>query len=124
MKDDFMNNQHDYKLVDTILVEDEEYLLQSLISSVFKNHKVATYTNPYEFLGEVMKYSKNTKIFLDNTYKGYRLNGIEVSQILYNEGYTKLFLLSGSVFVQNDLPEYLTAIQKFDLGLLEYYASI
>jgi hypothetical protein len=44
--------------------------------------------------------------------------GVEVAKQLHKDGYTKLYLLSGTKFEKGELPDFLTPILKTDIDKL------
>ena len=67
-------------------------------------------------------YPQNTKFFIDNDFKN-TTDGLKLTKALHETGYTKLYLLSGRVFDEGEIPEYLTAILKSDIDKIVKYAS-
>jgi hypothetical protein len=97
-------------------VDDEKAFTKNLVAQHYNNLVIDSYSNPFEFLENVTKYSKDTKIILDNYYytennETYDIDGITLGKTLHDMGYTRLFLLSGEEFV---VPEYLKLILKSD----------
>lgn len=102
--------------VHMVFVDDEKMATQTLVAEYFNNLIVDQYDNPFEFLDEVDKYTKDTKIVLDNYYYAEdgstcKIDGISIAKELHEKGFTKLFLLSGENFT---VPDYLTLILKMD----------
>ena len=102
--------------VHMVLVDNEEMSTQTLVAQYYSDLIVDTYSNPFEFLDCVAKYSKDTKIILDNYFYAsdgstYKIDGVSIAKKLHEFGYTNLFLLSGEEFV---VPDYLTLILKSD----------
>jgi len=102
--------------VHMVFLDDEKVTMNALVSEHYNHLIVDTYSNPFEFLDHVAKYSKDTKFILDNCYYAedgspYDIDGITIAQQLHEKGYTKLFLLSGEKF---DIPDYLELILKAD----------
>jgi hypothetical protein len=76
-----------------------------------------TYTNPDDFLNNLSKYLKDTKIITD--YKLNNLfNGFDLAEKLHGLGYTKLYVMSGKDFDKQSVPPYVTVILK-DIENLE-----
>ncbi|MBY0377517.1 MAG: ATP-binding protein, partial [Gammaproteobacteria bacterium] len=104
--------------VDAVLVEDDEVLSSHFVLYVFKDKRVDQYVNPEGLLKNIHGYSKTTKIYLDNNYKNSLQKGIDVAKHLHQQGYERLYLLSGESFRKEELPEYLTVIRKEDIESL------
>lgn len=102
--------------VHMVFVDDEKAFTKTLVSNYYSHLLTESYSNPLEFLDEVDKYPKDTKIVLDNYYYmedggTYKIDGVTLAQQLHAKGYTKLLMLSGEDFM---VPEYLTLILKTD----------
>ncbi|MFN8770130.1 MAG: PAS domain-containing sensor histidine kinase [Neisseriaceae bacterium] len=102
--------------VHMVFVDDEKEFTKTLISSYYNHLITDLYSNPLEFLDEVDKYPKNTKIILDNYYYlpdggVYNIDGITIAEELHNKGYTDLTLLSAEKFTT---PDYLKLVLKID----------
>ena len=104
--------------IDFIIVDDDERFTDDLINFVFSDKKISCFNDPRNFLANVSKFPKDTKILLDNHFSTGNVKGIELAKILHAQGYLRLYLLSGNSFEQGDLPNYLTAIRKDDLASL------
>ncbi len=92
--------------------------MTTLTRFIFRDLITDTYHSPEQFLECAAKYAKETKIYLDNNYKSSFLKGINIAKILHEQGYQRLYLLSGDVFEENDIPSYLTVIGKNDIERL------
>lgn len=102
--------------VHMVFVDDLPAFTRDLIINYYGHLIVDSYTNPLEFLDEVDKYPKDTRIILDNLYSMdddtlYPVDGVEIARQLHEKGYTQLFLLSGEYA---KAPEYLKLILKTD----------
>lgn len=100
---------------DLVLVDDDQLLVKTLLKCVFHNKKVDTYFDPDALLKEIHKYSKDTRICLDNNFKGSDIKGIDLANTLYKMGFADLYLLSGNDIESNEAPPYLKTIVKTDL---------
>ncbi len=108
------------KPVDIIIVDDDQEFAENLRNFVFSDRAVDCFYNPQEFLKELPKYAKDTRLCIDNNFAGAGgMNGVEVAEQAYKMGYAKLYLLSGDDFKKGELPPYLTAILKTDLASIE-----
>lgn len=101
--------------VDAILIDDDERFSDQLVFYVFENKIVDQYLNPEHFLKNAHRYPKDTKIYLDNNYANSWLKGVDVARELHEQGYERLYLLSGDTFQKGELPDYLTVIRKDDI---------
>lgn len=105
--------------VDAILVDDDKTFVSTLILFAFdEDQRVEQYHNPEHFLKNVGQYPKDTKIYLDNNYSSSELKGLAVAQVLHEQGYTHLYLLSGATFKEGEVPSYLSVIPKHDIERL------
>ncbi|MBP9742123.1 MAG: PAS domain-containing protein [Burkholderiales bacterium] len=109
------SNKNELLNVHMVFVDDQPEVTHSIVSAYYKHLVIDSYINPYEFLANVEKYPKDTKIFLDNLYymehRAYDIDGVQIAQKLHDMGYTRLFLLSGDYCWT---PDYLTLILKDD----------
>ena len=62
----------------------------------------------------MFKYDKDIMIWIDHEFKGSKLNGFDIAKQLHEQGFTRLYLLSGRRFEKGEVPDYLTAILKTD----------
>lgn len=98
--------------VDAVIVDDNETFIKMLRLYSFRGQVTTEYHNPEHFLNNVNKYAQDTKIYLDNNYDCSILTGLEVAKKLHMQGYTCLFILSGEAFNKDDIPSYVTVIEK------------
>ncbi len=77
------------------------------------------YLRPEDLLKNIHRYAKDTKIYLDNNYDNSPEKGVDIAKKLHEQGYERLYLLSGDYFREGELPEYLTVIRKDDIDGLE-----
>jgi hypothetical protein len=93
----------DYKSFETIF----EYLRSKTTADM--------YNDPDTFLESLSQYDKDTKICIDNGLKT-KIGSFDLADKLYSAGYSKLYLLSGWDFKNDDepreLPNYLTPLFK------------
>lgn len=102
-------------IVDLILVDDDKSFAENLISYVFENDRVVHYRSPKELKDNLNKYPKNTRIYLDNNFSSGEIQGVNVAKELHGLGYTKLYLLTGDRFEEDEIPDYIKVIFKTDL---------
>lgn len=105
--------------VDLILVDDDEKFVQNLLMFIFAGQMVDKYYDPHHFLANVYKYAKDTKICLDNNFAVADLRGLDIAKKLHEQGFTRLYILSGEVFEKNQIPDYVTVIRKDDIEGLQ-----
>lgn len=103
------------KKVDLVLVDDDKAFLRNLVGFVLDDLEVDCYYDPKNFLNHVSVYPKDTKILLDNQFETGSMSGLHLAQKLHEQGYTRLFLLSGREFKKDEVPHYLTIIRKDDI---------
>jgi PAS domain S-box-containing protein len=105
--------------IDAVIVDDDRTFVNMLVLHIFATHNTEEYRDPENFLNNVDKYPKDTKIFLDNHYATSDLKGLDVAKELHARGYQHLYLLSGEAFGAGDVPSYLTVIGKTDIERLK-----
>ena len=104
------------KKVDFVIIDDEQTFADSL-AGYLKNQsyvEIHTYYSPKRFLENLEQYPKDTKICMDYDFEN-QINGVELAKQLHQDGYTKLYLLSGKDFSKETIPDYLTVILKSDV---------
>jgi PAS domain S-box-containing protein len=106
------------KKADAVIIDDDELFVSTLTRFIFRDLITDTYHNPEQFLECANKYAKGTKIYLDNNYKSSCLKGLDVAKMLHDRGYQCLYMLSGDIFEESDIPGYLTVVRKDDLKRL------
>lgn len=104
----------EFEGVDIVIVDDKPQFMELLISHYLKDKKVKLYASPFQFLEEYSHYDKATPICLDYDFGVDGLNGRILSEKLHQEGYKRLYLISGYRFT--DLPDYITAIERCKLN--------
>lgn len=102
----------DLKIVDLILVDDNQNFAQTLMDFVFDQDIVDYYRDPRQLLANLAQYPKDTRIYLDNNFTMVDEQGIDIAKDLHELGFTRLYLLSGDVFKPGEIPDYLTVILK------------
>lgn len=115
------DNKEQLKHVDLVIVDDEKYFGEYLVSALSKNKLVDYYSDPHALLEHIHLYPLNTKFSIDNQLPF--IDGIELVKRLYAMGYTNLYMLSGERLDDKLVPLYLTVILKSDLGFLEKLKS-
>ena len=84
----------------------------------FSNKKIMHFPDPGVFLAQCQHYPKNVIVSIDNNFGTQQpLTGIEVAAQLHELGFTRLYLLSGTYFRQDQLPPYLIFIEKLNLDI-------
>ncbi|MFN8769340.1 MAG: ATP-binding protein [Neisseriaceae bacterium] len=99
-----------------VFVDDEKIFTNTLISRYYNHLVTAQYSNPLEFLDEIDRYPKDTRIILDNYFYMpdggvYNIDGITLAAQLYEKGFNNLVLLTGEKF---KVPDYLKLVLKID----------
>jgi len=109
----------DSRKVNIVICEDDE-LLANIEAGLFrsKNKQVDVYYNPDNFLKNISKYDHNTIMCIDNEFKDSKLSGFDVAKQLHEQGFTRLYLVSGREFERDKVPEYLTTILKDDIDTI------
>ncbi|EKD99458.1 MAG: Sensor protein [uncultured bacterium] len=102
--------------VDLVIIDDDETLADSLAGFFEQQGKVVDkYYNPLKFLEKISRYSKDTKICMDNDF-GKNITGIDIAKRLHTMGYSKLYMFSGKEFGIGEIPDYLQVILKSDIS--------
>jgi PleD family two-component response regulator len=101
------------KPVDLVIVDDNKNII-SAVKMFLDDAKVDAYFNPFEFLNQVGKYPKHTKILIDYDFKLEGINGIEIAWKLNKLGFQHLYLFTGVILKKENLPSYLKVIEKQD----------
>lgn len=107
------------RVVDAIIVDDDKSFAQSLIKYVFTENKIDYFNSPETLLASIMHYPKETRIYLDNFFSDTSMDGFYVANELHERGFTRLYLLSGKKFNENDVPPYLKVIMKDDIDSIK-----
>ncbi|MBY0377541.1 MAG: hypothetical protein K2Q33_03125, partial [Gammaproteobacteria bacterium] len=97
---------------DIVIVDDDKSFANNLALFVFEDKIVDQYHDPHHFLQQVHQYPKDTKIYLDNNFNNSHRKGLDIAKELHEQGYQRLYLLSGEAFQKGDIPDYLTVIRK------------
>ncbi len=98
--------------IEAVIVDDDESFLNSLLLFAFDPETTDKYYSPEHFLDSAHKYTVDTKIYLDNNYALSRVKGLQIAEELHRRGYKRLYILSGEVFNDGDIPDYVTLIKK------------
>lgn len=102
------------KKVDLVLIDDDENFTRGVIAGYFIDWDVDCYVSPTNFLKNSSKYPKDTRICLDKNFAG-DIDGIVLAKKLHDQGFTRIFLISGTNFKQSDLPEYISVLGKANI---------
>ncbi|MBP9742751.1 MAG: HD domain-containing protein [Burkholderiales bacterium] len=120
---EFRNYQ---KQVDLVVIDDNTFLTDTLRSTIFKNKNVDIYNDLQVFIPHMKQYAKETKFLIDNNYDNYKGElrdirtfsaGFDLAKILYELGFTNLYLFSGDTF--KNIPDYLRVINKAGIDEIE-----
>lgn len=107
-----------------IIVDDDSVFIEHVLYYFFdSSDAVAHFSSPEELKMHLAKhpniYPKHIKICLDQNFDSSSVKGLDLAQELHDSGYTQLYLISGELFAQNELPEYITVLAKEDLGTIK-----
>lgn len=105
---------------DLILIDDDENFAKIIMLTVFGDFNVEYYTSPSYFLRHTSKYPKDIKICLDKNF-AEDIDGITLARNLHEQGFTKIFLVSGDHIPQDSLPEYITVVHKTKIETINDY---
>ena len=109
---------------EAVLIDDDRLILDSLVSFVFAQRRVDTYTRPQECLAQLNRYKKSTLFFIDLNYSNNAINGLDVAEQLHQQGFYQLCLLTGDASCgEAKVPNYLTVILKTDTTRLKAIAE-
>jgi FixJ family two-component response regulator len=100
--------------VQLVIVDDDASLLKTYAMAQSMDLKVDAHIDPEEFLAIIHQYALNTKIILDHEFINSNTTGVQIAEKLHFLGFTKLYILSGMNFFENDIPSYVTRILKTD----------
>jgi hypothetical protein len=101
--------------VDIVLLDDNQVFADAF-KFRFLRKKIHHFLDPGEFLTECQQYDKDTVICIDNDFGMVTpVRGVQVAEQLHALGFTRLFLVSGTYFSEDLLPDYLIFIEKINL---------
>ncbi len=106
------------KEAEIIIVDDDQLFMDTLALFAFKGKKVIKYSDPENFLNNILNHSKDAKICLDNNFDNKDITGVQIADIIYNKGYNNIYIISGNKSSIN-VPEYIKVILKTDLKTLK-----
>lgn len=109
--------------VDLVILDDDKDLVDNLMNFVLGGKVVDKYYTPQSLFESLSRYPKETKILIDNYFPDNDVNGQEIAKQLYNDGFTNLYLYSGTEFRTNALPFYLKSILKTDIDKIKSLVS-
>lgn len=93
-----------------VIVDDNPSFVRALQFGGFGDRVTEAYRSPEELFKNIDKYSKDTRIFVDNNFVCSDLKGVDVVEKLHDMGYTRLYILSGEPYLK--VPPYVTLIEK------------
>jgi len=103
---------------DMVIIDDNKTFADSLAKYVKKKHPFAqAYYNPYDFLKDLPRYTKEVKIIIDNSL-GANITGLEIAKQLHASDYNNIYLITGKIFAPGEIPDYITLIPKGDMDAL------
>lgn len=87
------------------------------LQTLFKEYQIKgqIYPDLWAFMAALGHYPKNIRIMLDHDFGNPEYDGFNLAQILHEEGYTQLHLLSAGNFKSHQFPPYLDFIPKTQL---------
>lgn len=105
------------KKIDAIWLDDDVSFAQGIKRSVFMGCELAYFSNPNELKEKITAYDKGTPILLDNNYEPpfSTVKGIDLAKEFHEQGFTRLYLITGERFAAGTIPDYITVIPKSDL---------
>lgn len=106
--------------VDLILVDDNELFAQAMMLTIFADLHVVHYASPTAFLKHSSQYPKDTKICLDKNFTE-NIDGISLANKLHEQGFSRIFLVSGEHISPDTLPEYINVVHKEDIQSIKDY---
>ena len=104
---------------DVVIIDDIKSFADTLANYVKNKYPVVqTYYNPYDFLKDLPRYTKDVKIIMDDGL-GANITGLEISKQLNTAGYNNIYLLTGNTFALGEVPNYITLVPKGDMSALD-----
>ncbi len=103
------------KQVEMVIVDDNPAFTKTVAQHILWDKVTDQYNSPEEFLKNAHRYTRDTKIYLDNNYDNSFLRGLDIAKELHEKGFKQLYLLSGDIFEPNEIPDYLSVIKKADI---------
>lgn len=101
--------------VDIILLDDNQ-IFADAFEFRFSRKKIRHFLDPRIFIAESPSYARNTLICIDNDFGIVApVKGIDIAEQLHELGFTRLYLVSGTYFSEDQLPGYLIFIEKINL---------
>ena len=104
--------------VDIVAIDGNEDTRDRMVDLLKEREKVAhAYSCPEHFLKNLSEYSKDTIISTGYIFGDFRdrnrgLDGLDLLNRIYKEGYAKLYLLTWSDFSYRSLPYYVKYLEK------------
>ena len=105
------------KPIDIIFLEDDALYASMVIPDVFCDLEVKHYLTPEAFLRELPTLSLplTVPISIDKNFAQSKMDGLRLAAKLHEMGFFRLYLCSGEKFKAEDLPGYLTVLEKHEL---------
>ncbi len=102
----------DQEKVDLVVVDDQECFTMAL-EMIFKEKGRAAkiFRHPEELLAALPTLPKEVKICTDYDF-GAKMTGIDLAAVLYQQGYTHLYLATGHELSQENVPAYVTVVSN------------
>lgn len=108
-----------HNMIELVVIDDNPMFLELLVASFSSKKKVEGFHNPHHFLKYLTDYSKDTIICFDYDFQLSDIDGLKLAELLYNKGYKHLYMISGMSFRKDEIPPYLTLIDKGDMSILD-----
>ncbi|MCC2625251.1 MAG: hypothetical protein K0R14_1124 [Burkholderiales bacterium] len=118
------------KNVDLVWVNDARWYIKDWTRRL-SHLNIDTYYDPNNFLEDVHQYPLDTKIILDRNYydregigRKFLGDGLVIAKTLHEQGYTKLFMVTGEKLDPSIIPDYLTVVLKADAEKIKELADL
>lgn len=115
--------QDDKKIGEVVVVDDAEYLAQSISMRYGDIKHIDYYRRPEELLENISNYPLDTIMLLDNDIVGSKYRGVNAAKILHDLGYTHLYLMTSEDIDPHNLPNYLSLMKKMMTKNLKKYLA-
>jgi signal transduction histidine kinase/FixJ family two-component response regulator len=114
-------------VVDFVIIDDDVTLSETLAEFfIDEKFSVEIYNSPHVFKSKLSRYPLDTIILMDNDFCDEHLNGLELAKYLHERGYSRLYMISGRDFCEENVPPYLKILTKGNMNdlaaLVENYS--
>ena len=105
--------------IDIIWLDDSQVFIDSVLFRL-SHRSIKHYLDPRTFMAECHLFDKDTPICIDNDFGVMiPIKGIAIARQLHDLGFLQLYIVSGAFFEPDELPTYVTLINKMNLGPLD-----